>query len=209
MTGIGCLQVGVVAVLAGALGAKILAQRRRGIRSVVLGKAEDGLLARLEPVALGTLFFWFGAIALHGTGWAPRVFEPRLFRSSASETAGAVLTVCALGLLITALRHMGRSWRIGIDAQSREHLVTRGVFSISRNPIFLAIDLIALAAFLISGALFFLISGVLVLAGIHVQILREERFLGTACGDEYGRYRSRVHRYLGRRKLRTPREPGP
>jgi protein-S-isoprenylcysteine O-methyltransferase Ste14 len=92
---------------------------------------------------------------------------------------------------------MGRSWRIGIDPDSHEALVTTGVFGISRNPIYVAIDLIAVSIVLMSGSLYFLLSGLLVMVGIHVQIQREERFLADAFGEEYERYRARVPRYLG------------
>jgi protein-S-isoprenylcysteine O-methyltransferase Ste14 len=51
-----------------------------------------------------------------------------------------------------------------------------------------------------SGSLFFLVSGIVVVTGIHAQILREERSLASAFGEEYERYRARVARYLGRRE---------
>jgi protein-S-isoprenylcysteine O-methyltransferase Ste14 len=196
---VGIVEIVVIAMLGLSLVVKITAQRREGAGSIVLGRARDGLLARIDPVAVPLGFLWFGSIALHGTGWAPELFEPRLFQSSASEAAGAIVAVGALGLQLAALHQMGRSWRIGIDPDSHESLVTSGVFGISRNPIYLALDLIAVAAFLMSGSVFFLVTGLLVIVSIHVQILREERFLAGAFGEEYERYRSRVARYLGRR----------
>ena len=48
---------------------------------------------------------------------------------------------------------------------------------VSRNPIYLALDLLAVSAFAMSGSVYFLVSGLAVVSGIHVQILREERFL--------------------------------
>jgi protein-S-isoprenylcysteine O-methyltransferase Ste14 len=200
MTAAGLVQVAVVIVLAASVAAKVVGQRRRGIEAIVVGRAEDGVLARLEPVSLAFVFLWFGAVALHGTGWASPLFEPRMFQSRAASTAGALLALAALGLQLTALLHMGRSWRIGIDPASDQRLVTTGVFGISRNPIYLAIDLIATAVFLMSGSLFFLVSGIVVITGIHVQIRREERFLASAFGEDYERYRARVARYLGRRE---------
>jgi len=115
-----------------------------------------------------------------------------------TETAGVLLALTGLGLLIAAVRHMGLSWRIGIDPDVTRGCFTSGVFGVSRNPIYVAMDLIAVAVFLTSGSVFFLVSGLLVTAGIHVQILREERFLAGKFGDEYAAYRSRVRRYLGR-----------
>jgi protein-S-isoprenylcysteine O-methyltransferase Ste14 len=197
MNTLGAIQVAVIVVLGISLGVKILAQSRRGVRSIVLGQAGDGTLSRLEPVAVAVLFLWFGSIALHGSGWAPSLFEPRIFHSRIAEVAGAVLALVAVGLHVAAFVHMGRSWRIGIDPGSRERLVTTGVFAFSRNPIYVALDLLAVSAFAISGSLFFLLSGLVVIASIHVQILREERFLAGVFGAEYESYRGRVGRYLG------------
>jgi protein-S-isoprenylcysteine O-methyltransferase Ste14 len=199
LNALGAVQVVVIAVLGISLGAKILAQSQRGIRAIVLGRAGDGLLSRIEPFAVVALFLWFGSVALHGAGVAPGLFGPRLFHSRAAEIAGAALALAALGLQVTAFLHMGRSWRIGIDPGSRERLVTTGVFAVSRNPIYLALDLLAVSAFAMSGALYFLLSGLVVVAAIHVQIQREERFLAQVFGAEYASYCGRVRRYLGRR----------
>jgi protein-S-isoprenylcysteine O-methyltransferase Ste14 len=195
------VEVGVIAVLGAALLAKVWSQRRRGVsRPIVLGKGAEDLFSRIEPLVVPALFLWFASIALHGSGLAPGLFEPRLFRSPALEAAGALVALAAMGLLLTSLVQMGGAWRIGIDPDSHEGLVTGGVFGLSRNPIYVALDAIALAAFLISGSLYFLASGLVVMIAIHVQIRREERFLAGAFGEEYARYRSRVPRYLGRRR---------
>ena len=51
MNALGAVQVAVIAGLGVSLAAKILAQSQHGVRSIVLGRAGDGILARLEPVA--------------------------------------------------------------------------------------------------------------------------------------------------------------
>ncbi len=43
---------------------------------------------------------------------------------------------------------MGNSWRIGIDTEHRTELVQRGVFRISRNPIFVGMIVTLLGLFL-------------------------------------------------------------
>jgi protein-S-isoprenylcysteine O-methyltransferase Ste14 len=136
-----------------------------------------------------------------GGRWrAPGLFGPRLFRSPPLEALGALLALASLGLQVTSIFQMGRSWRIGIDPGSSQTLVTSGVFAISRNPIYLALDGIAVATILMTGSLFFLITGLVVLASIHVQILREEAHLARAFGEQYELYRARVARYLGRQR---------
>lgn len=199
MTIVGAVQIGVIAVLFVTIALKIGSQLRQGLRAVVLGKAGDGLLSRLEPLQVLFLFAWFSCIALHGAGLAQGLFEPRLFRSGWAEAAGTLLSLGGLVLLIASLIHMGQSWRIGIDPEVKQPLVTTGVFGVSRNPIYAAMDLIALGSFLVSGSAFFLATGLLVAAGVHTQILREERFLSRHFGEEYAAYRARVGRYLGRR----------
>lgn len=51
------------------------------------------------------------------------------------------------------------------------------MFALSRNPIFLCLDLYAFGAFLLNGTLGFLIFALLLAVGVHDQILQEEVFL--------------------------------
>ena len=64
---------------------------------------------------------------------------------------------------------MAASWRIGIEPGERTALVTRGVFRICRNPIYLGL-MVALAAFccILPG---YFSGGLLVLAGIGLIAL--------------------------------------
>jgi protein-S-isoprenylcysteine O-methyltransferase Ste14 len=91
---------------------------------------------------------------------------------------------------------MGASWRIGIDRQQPGQLVTSGLFAWSRNPIYLAFDLLVVGAFLIHGRSLFLILGAAMMLLIHAIVLREERFLDAKFGDAFRNYRKRVGRYL-------------
>jgi len=54
---------------------------------------------------------------------------------------GVSLLILSLIWTIVAQAQMGVSWRIGIDSEHRTPLVQTGVFSISRNPIFLGMML--------------------------------------------------------------------
>ncbi|MBN2077573.1 MAG: isoprenylcysteine carboxylmethyltransferase family protein [Spirochaetes bacterium] len=102
-----------------------------------------------------------------------------------------------MGLILftAALFNFGSSWRVGIDKAHAGELVTRGVFSITRNPIFLFIDLYFLGTFLVYGNIFFLVSSIIAIASSHIQILEEEKFLGAHYGSRYLDYKARVPRY--------------
>lgn len=53
---------------------------------------------------------------------------------------GLFLVHAALVWIVIAQSHMKQSWRIGIDEKNKTSLITNGLFSISRNPIFLGMN---------------------------------------------------------------------
>lgn len=130
----------------------------------------------------------------------PPAWDPVLFQSPTAAGVGAALSVAGLLLFAGALASFGTSWRVGIDRATPGALVTRGVFSWSRNPIFLFLDAWTVGTFLLTGRLFFGVVALATILGIHVQILAEERFLTARHGDAYLRYLRAVPRYLGLRR---------
>jgi protein-S-isoprenylcysteine O-methyltransferase Ste14 len=99
-------------------------------------------------------------------------------------------------MLLWSLISFGQSFRVGIDTEHPDKLITSGVFAISRNPIYVAFALILLGQFLIFPNWILL---VYVAAGtwlFHRQVLREEEYLQQHYGKEYSEYRNRVRRYL-------------
>jgi protein-S-isoprenylcysteine O-methyltransferase Ste14 len=86
---------------------------------------------------------------------------------------------------------------MGIDDKSPGALVTRGVFRLSRNPIFLGLDVAAVSGFLVHPNAFFLTCAVCLVVGIHLHIVyHEERHLERTYENAYVRYRERTPRYL-------------
>lgn len=115
--------------------------------------------------------------------------------SNAVRIAGIVLMAASLILIVVAQAQMGRSWRIGIDTGRPAVLVQTGVFSQSRNPIFLSMRANLLGLLLLwpnaATATAFLLGEVL----MQVQVRLEEEHLGRALGAEYASYRGRVPRW--------------
>lgn len=103
-----------------------------------------------------------------------------------SRIAGAVIVLIALALISMARFQLGHSF--SVTAQARQ-LVTTGIYSRIRNPIYV------FAEFLFVGAALFLWSWwplVLMLVLIPVQVMRarsEAAVLQAAFGEEYVRYR--------------------
>ena len=108
------------------------------------------------------------------------------------------IIVLILGLLIYALALLsfGESWRIGIDREKTGKLVTTGIFSWSRNPIYISLDLLVLGTFLLQGQLIFLLLTICIVISLHIQILQEEKFLVQVHGEEFQNYCFKVGRYF-------------
>ena len=123
------------------------------------------------------------------------MLSPR-YSSVVLSIPGVVLITIGLVIFIMSLRDFGRSWRVGIDKDTSDKLVTAGIFSVSRNPMFLFLDMYFIGIALIYPNFFFMLSCLIVIPGLHYQILQEEKFLLSKYGEEYERYKSRVRRYI-------------
>ncbi|MBC7888899.1 MAG: isoprenylcysteine carboxylmethyltransferase family protein [Ferruginibacter sp.] len=109
---------------------------------------------------------------------------------------GLIVIHIALFWIIIAQYQMSNSWRIGIDEVNKTDLVTKGVFRISRNPIFLGMILTVLGLFFIlPNALNFFLSLTTYFI-IQVQIRLEETFLEQQHGEVYKNYKSKTRRLI-------------
>lgn len=110
--------------------------------------------------------------------------------------AGISLLILSLAWTVLAQAQMGESWRIGIDQEHKTPLVRKGVFGLSRNPIFFGMMATLLGLFLVIPNALTLLTFVMGVVLIQVQVRLEEEFLGRAHGEEYAEYRRSVHRWL-------------
>jgi protein-S-isoprenylcysteine O-methyltransferase Ste14 len=164
------------------------------------GIGKIGWQAALEISFLFGLVIWLLEVLLYTLHAPFRVFpapfDYLVLHSPLARGIGACLVLAGFVLFIWALASFGASWRVGIDKQSPGALVTTGVFALSRNPIFVFVDLYFIGTFLLNGAVIFLMAAVLVVVGLHVQILQEEHFLRAQYGQAYREYCARAPRYL-------------
>lgn len=109
---------------------------------------------------------------------------------------GWLLLFISILLVWIAQSHMRESWRIGIDEINKSELVTSGLFSYSRNPIFLGIMIANFGLFLILPNAFTLLIISLSTISINTQIRLEEDFLTKEHGEAYNNYKNRVNRWL-------------
>lgn len=109
---------------------------------------------------------------------------------------GLVLMHLALFWIILAQIHMGISWRIGIDNKNKTELKTHGIFSLSRNPVFLGIIVSMFSLFLVLPSSYILLFAFIIYIVIQIQVRLEEEFLTKSFGIEYHAYQLKVRRWL-------------
>ncbi len=175
----------------------VLVARRTGKNPLVLPKDDSafGLIGFYFKLTLVGMFLYVIAFSAF-----PDLSEYLL---PMKQLVNPVITMIGLGLLafafiwtLVAQSHMGNSWRIGIDANTETELVTTGVFTISRNPVFFGMIVCLAGLFLVTpNALtgLFLILGYVL---IQIQIRLEEEHLAKSYGHAYLDYRHKVRRLI-------------
>ena len=179
-----------IVLLLGMVWARVLLMRRQGIKAMHFGRIDkkDFLI---PPFALFSFYIVFAA-AFN----LPTVSKREFFHSAIVSWVGVLLCVAGLFLMFLSLVSFGKSFRVGIDQDNSDKLVTTGIFAFSRNPIYVAFAFILLGQFLIFPNWILL---VYVGAGIwlfHRQVLREEEYLKKHYGKDYLEYCNGVRRYL-------------
>ncbi len=114
--------------------------------------------------------------------------------------AGVGLIVTGVTLIILARREFAKSGQPTDPGRPTTNIVTSGVFSISRNPLYLGATLLVAGIGLTFNLPWVLIILVLSLIACHfVLIAPEERYLTARFGEEYRQYTESVHRWIGRK----------
>jgi protein-S-isoprenylcysteine O-methyltransferase Ste14 len=170
------------------------------INPVAIGGGKRGLLLAVELIAVAGLVGWMVEVLLFAFHAGFRIFpsplDTQLIDSLPAKITGVALVTLGLILLALAFVSFGNSWRIGFDVKTPGALVTTGIFAVSRNPIYVFLDIWFIGIFLINGTLIFLIFAVLTVAVLHWQILQEESFLLKLYGQAYQNYCARTGRYV-------------
>lgn len=111
---------------------------------------------------------------------------------------GIAVACTGLGFDLAAMLTMHRARTNIVPHRAAGHLVTGGVFAISRNPIYLGNTLLLVGIALALGWPWLLAtaSGAAVMVH-HLAIKREERHLAARFGQAFADYRQRVPRWLG------------
>jgi protein-S-isoprenylcysteine O-methyltransferase Ste14 len=169
---------------------RVWLMKRQGIQAMQFGKI-DKTDFLIPPFALFYFYLVFAA-----TFNLPTVSTQEFFQSEVIAWVGVLFCLAGLLLLVGSLVSFGQSFRVGIDTDHPDKLITTGVFAFSRNPIYVAFALILLGQFLIFSNWILLVYIGAAIWLFHRQVLREEDFLKKHYGKEYLEYCNRVRRYV-------------
>ena len=177
-----------------------------GIAWAIL-RQQPGHRSRKTPVrysARGVREFALLAASLSGLGIVPAIYVATHFPRFADYTfvpalsyLGIAVDVVCLWLFYRTHRDLGQNWSVSLDLRERHTLVTTGVYSVVRHPMYAAFWLMALAQLLLLPNW---VAGPAGLVGFGIlffgRIRREEDMMIAAFGDEYRAYIRRTARVV-------------
>ncbi len=112
-------------------------------------------------------------------------------------SGGVIALVAAVAIAGSAMATMRKHRTTVEPGQRPAHLVTGGVFALTRNPIYLSMLLIVLAIALMTDAVWFVVAAAALCVVLDRVVIRwEERTIEDAFGAEYAEYRRRVRRWI-------------
>ncbi len=145
----------------------------------------------------------FGVPFLAGVGLqliAP-VSLPRGSWAPVIVLTGAALVVVGLTFIVHARRELARHGQPTDPGLPTNKLVTTGVFSISRNPLYLGGVCLLAGMALVLNLWWSLVILLPAIAACHYLLIGpEERYLVARFDREYTQYTASVRRWLGRRR---------
>lgn len=175
-----------------------LIYKKTGINPITFGKEDNphNYIGGVFKILIALLVVLF-ILNVYAPGFYQKFLLPIGYMQNPTVFyIGLVLLHISMFWIFIAQMQMGKSWRIGIDEKNKTEFVTKGLFSVSRNPIFLGMIVAIFAAFLLLPNLFtFFIafSGYII---IQIQIRLEEEFLQKQFGNEYVHYKTKTRRLI-------------
>jgi protein-S-isoprenylcysteine O-methyltransferase Ste14 len=120
-----------------------------------------------------------------------------VFHSTALKIAGIVIAGISLVFSVPALVRFVKTKNTVVTVRPANSLQTAGIYSITRNPMYLGLLLLYTGLALLTGNWWTLIVIPLLCFAVTQRIIKpEERYLSRAFGEPYQLYRDSVRRWI-------------
>lgn len=175
----------------------VVVWKQTGINPYVLGKSDTaydyiGVVFRVTFGMLAAAIILYSVFTSVYVYTAPIVW----LDFDVFKWIGLALLIVSFVWTAIAQAQMGTSWRIGIDKENRTELVHKGLFTVSRNPIFVGMRVALLGVFLIIPNALTLLALGLGDVLMQIQVRLEEEHLRGLHGADYDAYQSEVRRWI-------------
>ncbi len=174
----------------------LLAWKQTGKNPIVLSNSDDihGFQSKLFKMLILSEFVLVGFYSFTNL-LDNYLIKISFFTNSSLEILGWVLLHLSLLIVFVAQLQMSDSWRIGIDFGNETNLITSGLFSKTRNPIYLGLLMSNVGLFLVMPNPIVLLIIVGSYISIETQVRLEEAYL-LENNKEYQTYFKEVKRWL-------------
>lgn len=179
---------------------KIQVLNKKGVSVTAITKKTNRFTLLLYVLFGLFLFSWLAAITGNIFNLHPffhsSLLTKQLMQSPLLTATGAILIFLAVVLMGITLAHFKTSFRFGLNSNNKGKLITNGIFAYSRNPFFLSLNLYFIGQAFIFPGILFIATALMAATGIHLFILKEEKFLHINYSHHYLNYRKKVRRYF-------------
>lgn len=165
-------------------------QRQQGINTLVLGEGNKPDDEKRLELMLKITSFSIPAAQLASV-WLDLNEVPRY-----AQWIGIIIEAAGVVSFVLSVLTMNDNWRAGIPEKKETHLVTSGIYTLSRNPAFLGFDLLYIGVLIAFPNMWHAVFVVVTVFIFDKQIRNEEKFLEASFGEEYAQYKKKVGRYL-------------
>ena len=124
--------------------------------------------------------------------------EKQLFQINSYVYTSILLL--SLVFIVFSLINLGKSTRLGLPKESTD-FKTKGLYKISRNPMYVGFNLLTISAVLCCSNWLMLLLGIYNIIVYHLIILGEESFLETRFGRKYLDYKIAVRRFIAKESI--------
>lgn len=169
---------------------KMYLQRRKGIQTDQIAKGEKSKALFCTELIMKVATYGIVIVQIIS------IYKNTATSIVPIKIIGAVLGVLGVVVFGIAVHTMKDSWRAGIPASDETELVTNGIFRFSRNPAFLAFDLVYLGVLCLFFNWVLFLFTVFAMLMLHLQIRQEEKFLNHQFGEKYQKYKQHTRRYI-------------